>query len=146
LGSAALRRRYGAPPLNGDVRRHMNALRTFSILTLWALSSSVLSMDAGFGSPIMEDTEAVACQILKSAVVRQHHLPADTPLKWKWYCEFSTSSNDLVRVVALRAGRCDAYSCLMGWFAVMRRSSLVLQYDVGENRIVEMDRYPPENK
>ena len=90
--------------------------------------------------PLIADTESATCEVLKSAIVAQRKLPLDTPDKYQWFCDFAApSDNQYLRIVALRAGRCDAASCLMGWFAVMRQSSVVLQWDVGNNRIVPLD-------
>ncbi len=85
------------------------------------------------------DTEEASCEVLKAAVVKQWHLPADTPKKWQWYCEADTIKHDYMRIMALRAGKCEAYSCLLGWFAVMRQSTVVLQFDVGNLRVVPLD-------
>lgn len=96
----------------------------------------------GIYVPLVADTEDATCEVLKKTVVSQRHLPDDTPTQYKWFCDFSVTQNEYMRIVALRAGRCEAYaSCLMGWFAVMRRSTVVLQWDVGNDRIVPLDKY-----
>ena len=120
----------------------MNRLRVLCLTLGLALTTRAGAGVQMSNPPVVEDTESAACEVLKRAVVKQRHLPRDTPTKWRWFCDFSVDSNDYVRIVALRAGRCEAYSCLMGWFAVMRRSSVVLGYDVGEDRIVPLDVYP----
>jgi hypothetical protein len=93
-------------------------------------------------SPLVPDTEEATCEILKATVVKQHHLPADTPQNWNWYCDFSTEEYPYLRLVALRAKECDAFSCLMGWFAVMRRSTVVLEWDLAEDRLVPLSEFP----
>ena len=120
----------------------MNQLRLLCLSLGLALTARAATSVQWSNPPVIEDTESAACEVLKQAVVKQRHLPADAPTKWRWFCDFSDASDDHVRIVALRAGRCDAYSCLMGWFAVMRRSSVVLGYDGAEDRIVPLDVYP----
>jgi hypothetical protein len=115
----------------------------FGALVLF-VSAGCFSADQptpGWAAPLVADTEQAACEVLKAAVVRQRHLPADTPSVWKWYCDFSTIEDKYLRIVALRAGRCDAFSCLMGWFAVMRRSTVVLGWDLNQDRVVPLDGY-----
>jgi len=96
----------------------------------------------GMNSRVVVDSEDAACEVLKAAVVRQQHLSADTPKKWQWFCDFTVTKNDYLRIIGLRAGRCNAASCLIGWYAVMRRSTVVLEYDVAEDRVVPLDIYP----
>lgn len=133
-------------PYSYNARQHMDALRQLFFVAVCILSAPVRAQDAGRQSPLIEDTEEAACGVLKRTIVRQRNLPTETPTKWEWYCEFSSIENALVRIVALRAGHCDAASCLMGWFAVMRRSSVVLEYDVGEERIVAMPERPTRDR
>jgi hypothetical protein len=114
------------------------------VLSLFVFAPSSAWTQSSIASPVIEDTEEAACNVLKITVVRQSRLPPDTPDSYEWYCDFSTASHEYLRIVALRAGHCEAASCLLGWFAVMRGSEVVLQWDVGNGRIVALDEYPPK--
>jgi hypothetical protein len=129
LGITMNHRRYGATSVTG-------------CLALWGSSVVIAGQPRlGIDNPRVPDTDEAACTILKKVVVKQRHLPPNTPTEYQWYCDVTTTKNEYMRIIGLRAGKCDAASCLMGWFAVMRRSAVVLQYDVGNDRVVPLDSY-----
>jgi hypothetical protein len=58
-----------------------------------------------------------------------------------WFCDFTTIKNEYVRIIGLRssAPRTDGatiYSNLLGWYGVARRSHVVVQWDVNEDRLI----------
>ena len=89
-------------------------------------------------SPIIEDTPKAACIVLKRAVATLYGLPESGPPELGWFCDVTSEKNDYVYIIALRSNRPPPYSNLMGWFAVMRRSDVVLGFDVAESRIVPL--------
>ena len=125
----------------------MNVTQLLRKLLLITLCLSVTEVcDAGetfknsWDAPLIADTEDAACNVLKEAVAKQLHLSANTPLERHWFCDFARD-NQYFRIVALRVGDCDAPSCLLGWYAVMRRSPAVLEWDVAEERLVPLAEY-----
>jgi hypothetical protein len=95
-------------------------------------------------TPIVEDSEDAACLILKNHMAKLIGLPRGKPYSG-WYCDGSTLSDNHFFIMALRAKDPtrppgEIYSGLVGWFAVARRSNVVLEYDVAEDRVVPISR------
>jgi len=111
-----------------------------------AIATVVISM-AVLGDddpPYVEDTQQAACQVLKWRMAKVEGLPGGKPYAG-WYCDFSTEKSDYVYVVALRAHDPardveGGYSDLVGWFAVARKSAVVLGYDVNEDRLIPIPK------
>ena len=97
----------------------------------------LLSSDA-----IVEDSEKAACEVLKTRFA-ELYMENKKPDRY-WFCDFTTQKSNYVRIIGLRssAPRNDGatiYSNLMGWFAVARRSHVVLQWDLNEDRLIPID-------
>ena len=96
--------------------------------------SQLFSSDA-----IVEDSEKAACEVLKTRSA-ELYMETKKPDRY-WFCDFTTQKSNYVRVVGLRssAPRNDGatvYSNLLGWFAVARRSHVVMQWDLNEDRLI----------
>lgn len=120
------------------LERHVSATPT----TLDSNNSGVSERTPAVqGEPVVEDSESAACDVLKSRIAE---LYMDTKkVDPYWFCEGTVTENEYIRILALRSNfpRMEEgaiYSNLLGWFAVARRSSLVLEWDVGEDRLVPM--------
>jgi hypothetical protein len=99
-------------------------------------------------SPIITDTKEAACEVLKKRI--GEGLPSGKPDNY-WYCDYLGIKNELVYVMALRSSRprndgSTIYSNLVGWFAVARRSDLVVEYDINEDRLVRLSQAYFERK
>ncbi len=111
---------------------------TRSELALALLAALLVSRSARTAeSAIVDDTREAACTVLKDRIGKG--LPNKKPDP-HWFCDFTNTNNEFIYIVALRsnAPRDDGatvYSNLVGWFAVARRSDLVLGFDVGEQRL-----------
>src|ERR1700675_3136414 len=91
-------------------------------------------------TPMVEDSEDAACLILKNHMAKVIGLPGGKPYS-EWYCDGSTLSDNHFFIIALRAKDPsrppgEIYSGLVGWFSVARRSNVLLEYDVTEDRVV----------
>lgn len=88
-------------------------------------------------NPLVQDSPEAACDTLRNRVALIQGLPTDN-LDARWYCETSNISNDYLYIIALHAIDHLNYvhSNLVGWFAVARRSTLVMEYDVAQDRLV----------
>jgi hypothetical protein len=100
-------------------------------------------------TPLIDDTPEAACDVLKQRIA-ELSLPDGKPDRY-WFCDFTTIEDPYVRIVALRSSqpRTDGatiYSNLIGWFAVARRSTLVLEWDVGEERLIPISSAYAEGK
>jgi len=118
--------------------RHCILLVVALVLASPLASLAADATAANSHEPLVADTENAACDVLKRVVATQRDLPQNTN-QHDWYCDFSNTQNAYLRIVGLHARKCDAASCLLGWFAVMRRSSVVLRWDLANDRIVPLD-------
>jgi hypothetical protein len=90
-------------------------------------------------SPLIEDSEAAACDVVKMTIA-ELRLSTKKPDP-EWYCDFAEEDNEYLRIVALRSHgseKAGAYSNLIGWFAVARQSQVVLEWDLGNDRLVAL--------
>ena len=95
-------------------------------------------------TPLVEDTPDAACEILKARVAEL--LIANARPDHTWYCEKGAEQKYLY-ILALRTSRApdadEAATNLIGWYAVARRSNVVLQWDVATDRLVALAGRPP---
>jgi len=116
----------------------------FSLLLVQVLLVVGVSLWAGQQSQIfvrealVKDSEEAACSVLKT---RFAELYMGGRTDRYWFCDFTTIKNDYVRIIGLRsrAPRTDGatiYSNLLGWYGVARRSHVVVQWDVNEDRLI----------
>ena len=90
-----------------------------------------------------------ACEVLKVNMAKVEGLPGGKPFP-RWFCDGpSAPDNQLVYIFGLRtapdprdlaAGDKLGYSQLVGWFAVARKSSLVFEYDINEQRLIPISQ------
>jgi hypothetical protein len=94
-------------------------------------------------TPLVEDSPEAACEVLKRHMAKLMGLPGGRPFP-RWFCDGpSEPANPLLYVFGLRtapdpkdAEAGETHSYLVGWFAVARRSSLVFEYDINEDRLL----------
>lgn len=118
----------------------MNLWRIFVMLSILGTSLSVSAQE----TPIIEDTPAAACEILKNHMAKIMQLPGAKPHR-RWFCDFTSTENEFLYIIGLRSdpsieGHASATVPLIGWFAVARRSTVVLQFDIVENRVVPISK------
>jgi hypothetical protein len=103
-----------------------------------ALSSARAAAD---DTPLVEDTPEAACNVLKQRMAELMALPHNRPNP-RWFCDASTEKNEYLYIIGLRydAPEPSKTAPLIGWFAVARRSTLVVEYDVAELRLVPISR------
>ncbi len=113
-------------------------LRVVACLITLSCACAVLAADA---VPLVKDTPEAACDVLKKHMAAVMALPDNEPDK-HWFCDFSSEHNEYLYIIGLRydPGEAGGSVPLVGWFAVARRSTLVIQYDVAEQRLVPIDR------
>lgn len=102
-------------------------------LTLLLVASSAL---ANSDVPLIDDTPAAACEVLKRHMAVVMDLPHHQPDQ-HWFCDHSTEQNEYLYIIGLRYNPSGPSPTvpLIGWFAVARKSSVVLQLDVAEGRL-----------
>jgi hypothetical protein len=111
-----------------------------SLLAILVLVSFAMQACANWtDTPIIADTSAAACEVLKNHMAKVEGLAGGKP-DVSWYCdELSTSPTELLRMIQLRSSPTPhtlPISQLIGTFAVARRSPVVLELDVAELRLV----------
>jgi hypothetical protein len=106
----------------------------FPLLVLFVVMEAV----AGAKTPLVDDTHDAACGVLKKHIIALRKLDEQLVMS-KWFCDFSIPEDTHMYVVALHSDRPAPYSSLIGWYAVMRRSDVVLGYDVAEDRVVSLE-------
>jgi hypothetical protein len=84
------------------------------------------------------DTGA-ACRVLQKAVSDRENLPDTGPPGVGWFCDFAPSKDPALYVIALRSGRPQPYSNLMGWYAVTRATGIISRWDVTKQRAFPLD-------
>jgi hypothetical protein len=90
--------------------------------------------------PLIDDTPDAACGVLKSHMAKLMRLPGGKVPR-SWFCDTTSTTNDLFYIMGLRSdpsvdGKASPTVPLIGWFAVARRSTVVLGYDINEDRVV----------
>jgi len=112
-----------------------------SVVSLTLLASP----GTAFASPggQFDDSKNAACSELKVHMAREYlnSKQPDPP----WYCDF-TESHEFYYIVALRSGDPIAFeegSNLVGWFAVAKRSDMILEFDVANMRLVPLAPFAP---
>src|ERR1700691_4921590 len=109
-----------------------------SVVSLTLLASPGIAFASPGGQ--IDDSKNAACSGLKVHMAREYldSKQPDPP----WYCDF-TESHKFFYIVALRSGDPIAFeegSNLVGWFAVAKRSDIILEFDVANVRLVPLAR------
>ena len=109
------------------------------LLTIFlaVLASTAIAEEA----PLVDDTPEAACKVLQEKIATLS-LPSGKPDKL-WFCDHSTIKNEYFYFMALRSMQVrgvpdEIHSNLIGWFGVARRSNIVLEWDIGEDRLVKI--------
>ncbi len=91
--------------------------------------------------PLVEDTPQAACDVLQHRMAVVMALPHNEPDK-RWFCDFTNIENQYLYIIGLRYAPSEPAGSvpLIGWFAVARRSTLVVQLDIAEDRLIPISR------
>jgi hypothetical protein len=129
---------YKAPLIQGAARVRAPMVRLFAYFITLSIAQTAL---AGGSIPLVEDTPEAACEVLQHRMAVVMALPHNEPDK-HWFCDFTTEHNDYLYIIGLRSEPSGPGGSvpLIGWFAVARRSTLVVQVDVAEGRLVPISR------
>ena len=113
-------------------------LRLIAYFITLSIAHTVL---AGDSVPFVEDTPEAACDVLQHRMAVVMALPHNEPDK-HWFCDFTAEHNDYLYIIGLRSEPSGpgGSAPLIGWFAVARRSTLVVQVDVAEGRLIPISR------
>ena len=96
---------------------------------------------AGDTVPLVEDTPQAACEVLQHRMAVVMALRHNEPDK-HWFCDFTTIDNPYLYIIGLRYAPSEPGGSvpLIGWFAVARRSTLVVEVDIAEDRLIPISR------
>src|SRR5205807_940060 len=93
--------------------------------------------------PLIDDTPEAACEVLKQHMAKVVGLPGGKPFP-RWFCDGPlVPGNRLVYIFGLRTAPEATelpHSPLVGWFAVARKTSLVFEYDIDEERLIPISQ------
>ena len=134
-------------PLNFTVRGHALTRTALSVLMGVVLSfGSALANEP----PLVDDTPETACSVLKRHMAALMHV-SPAAVSTDWWCDVSNVRDNYLYIIQLRSKPREALGTapLIGTFAVARRSSVVLQYDVANDRLVPISaayRVSPNNR
>lgn len=109
------------------------------MLRMWcfALLTLFTPVAAHADQPLIDDSQAAACALIKKAAMDHLHTTEKDPNQL--YCEFTSEENAYLFIAALRhrnpTSKNYFHSNLIGWYAAMRRSDVVLEYDMAELRL-----------
>jgi hypothetical protein len=105
---------------------HSMLVATFTGL---ALSTSVIGVAR---EPL---DSGAACHLLQKAIARRDNLPESGPPDVGWFCDIAPSKDPAVYVIALRTSKPRPQGNLIGWYAVVRSSGDVHEWNVSTQRI-----------
>lgn len=80
-----------------------------------------------------------ACRALQKAIAERENLPEAGPPGVGWFCDFVPSKDPGLYVIALRFGRPQPYSNLLGWYAVARATGTISRWDAARQRAFPLD-------
>ncbi len=129
---------YKAPLIQCVARVRAPMVRLIAYVITLGMAQTAL---AGGSIPLIEDTPEAACEVLQHRMAVVMALPHNEPDK-HWFCDFTTEHNDYLYIIGLRSEPSGPGGSvpLIGWFAVARRSTLVVQVDFAEGRLVPISR------
>ena len=107
-------------------------MRVLTLAVLGVLTSDVtLALDMSMGA----NSPKAACSVLLSTLARIEDAPPN--IVKRWYCNHSSIKNEYLYFIAVRTAPGDGNDVDQhhGWFAVARRGTLVLYWNVAVDRL-----------
>jgi hypothetical protein len=107
-------------------------MRAVHTMLVAALAGLALSASAAAREPL---DSGAACHVLQKAIARRDNLPESGPPDMGWFCDITPSKDPTVYVIALRTGKTRPQGNLIGWYAVVRASGAIHEWDVHAGRV-----------
>lgn len=106
-------------------------------------SASAATVNAQVTSAVAKNvrvlTEKAACMLTKQRVAKLYGLPVSGPPHLGWFCDFATSSDPDLYVIAMHSNRkMESGSSHMGWFAVRKSTGAVGRFDITEEKMLPL--------